>query len=368
MSSSRTGGDVNMSKSLRIDDLHQKNKAASISAETFAQQQGSVHSTLNHHDERISNLSVEMKSLEQQVKAIARVMASQNVQKLSETMKLANDDLQRHLTQYVNDKNKEVMTYVESEVAEVTDAKGSLGKKIEQIESKLMSHVGSKLEEAAVMRHAMREEIERVKEMMENVPSIAEKNSKLISSLDAKIVDLKKEFRQFEVDHDSANIEQDKQVAAMMAEIRNSLESSREKLVDETKSLSKGMKKHETIMDEKLRSMQEAIEKEVKDREENSRSFPMLVVEKVSNAKADLEYKLQNLEADVERKVRPFMSAMQDVRHAIDEERVHREASDQELARNLAKEKKERDLDEEKLLSLISACQATVSKMHRSNA
>eukprot|EP00928_Gymnodinium_smaydae_P015318 TRINITY_DN1564_c0_g1_i1.p1 TRINITY_DN1564_c0_g1~~TRINITY_DN1564_c0_g1_i1.p1 ORF type:complete len:363 (-),score=116.09 TRINITY_DN1564_c0_g1_i1:319-1407(-) len=358
-------GDASMSKSLRIDDLHQKNKAASISAESFVQQQGSVQSAINAHDERIGSLSQEMKSLEQQVKAIARVMASQNVQKLSETMKLAHDDLHRQLIQYVNDKNKEVMAFVETEVSEVTDTKSGLGRKIDQVEEKVMSHLGTKLDEAAAMRHIMREEIEKVKEMMDNVPQIAEKNSKLINSLDVKVTELKKEFRSFQQESDSANIEQDKQVANMMSEIRNALESAREKLADETKAISKSIKKHETNMEEKVRTVQDMLDKEVKDREEICKTFPGLVIDKVSSAKAELEHKVQSMEADIDRKVRPFQSAISDVKHLIDEERVHREAADLELQRGLAKEKKERDLDEDRLLNLISACQATVAKMHR---
>eukprot|EP00928_Gymnodinium_smaydae_P003101 TRINITY_DN1110_c0_g5_i1.p1 TRINITY_DN1110_c0_g5~~TRINITY_DN1110_c0_g5_i1.p1 ORF type:complete len:360 (+),score=123.04 TRINITY_DN1110_c0_g5_i1:69-1148(+) len=356
---------VDATKFTKIDELKASGKAASISAESFVQQQSGLATTVQQHEETISLLTHNYKTLEQQVKAIARVMASQNIQKLSENMKLAQDELQRNLMQYVNEKNKDIILQVERELSDVTDAKTGLGKKIDAVEQNIMTVVGAKLEEASAARYANREEIEKIKDMIDNVPDTAQKNAKLLRQLDAKVTDLKAEFRNFEKEHESANIEQDKQVAALSSEIRNKLELAGTKLADESKALSKSIRRHESLVEDKVKNLSDMIEKETKDRIEMCKSFPALIVDSVGNVRAELEKKFQTVELDVDRKVKPFVSSIQEIKRLIDEEAVHREAADAELTRNLNKEIKDRNHDEEHLLGLISTCQATVGKMHK---
>eukprot|EP00928_Gymnodinium_smaydae_P003102 TRINITY_DN1110_c0_g6_i1.p1 TRINITY_DN1110_c0_g6~~TRINITY_DN1110_c0_g6_i1.p1 ORF type:complete len:358 (+),score=117.53 TRINITY_DN1110_c0_g6_i1:74-1147(+) len=353
------------SKFTIMEELKESGKASSISAETFVQTNASLHTAVQAHDESINSLSANLKTLEQQVKAIARVMASQNVQKLSENIKLSQEEMQRSMMQYVHEKHKDIMNQVERELADVVDAKAGLGKKIDNVEQNIMTVLGSKLEEASAMRHANREEIEKIKEMIDNVPGTAEKNSKLIKQLETKVQDLKTEFRNFEKDHESANIEQDKQVAAATNEIRSKLEAAQDKLAEESKALTKSIRRHESMMDDKVKNVIDMIEKETKDRVEMCKGFPGLVTDSVGQCRLDFERKISSVESDMDRKVRPFMSAVQEMKRLIDEEAVHRESSDAELARNLQREIKDRNHDEEHLLGLISTCQNTLTKMNK---
>eukprot|EP00928_Gymnodinium_smaydae_P053036 TRINITY_DN3711_c0_g1_i1.p1 TRINITY_DN3711_c0_g1~~TRINITY_DN3711_c0_g1_i1.p1 ORF type:complete len:389 (+),score=110.99 TRINITY_DN3711_c0_g1_i1:94-1167(+) len=349
----------------RMDALHHNGKAASISADTFAQTHGGLQKAVESHEHSIAGLVANFTNLEQQVKAIARVMASQKVDKLADNIKMSQEDLQRSMMQYVNDKQKDIMAQVEREVSEVVDAKTGLGKKIDAVEAHLTQTFAAKMEEASAMRFAMREELERIKDMMDSVPGLADKNSKLIKQIDTKVADLKNEFRTFEREHERANIEQDKEVASLAQEIRSALETAKDKLAEETKSLTKSIRKHESMMDDKIKSLTDMIEKESKERMEAGKTYPLMINDTAASIKVELERKVQGLESDIERKVKPCFSGITDVKRLIDEEKVHRETADQELARSIAKEAKDRNHDEERLLSLISQCQTTVSKMHK---
>eukprot|EP00928_Gymnodinium_smaydae_P059272 TRINITY_DN4255_c0_g1_i2.p1 TRINITY_DN4255_c0_g1~~TRINITY_DN4255_c0_g1_i2.p1 ORF type:complete len:367 (-),score=116.53 TRINITY_DN4255_c0_g1_i2:151-1251(-) len=366
MASSASPASPGGNKNVMLDELHHNFKAASIKADSFAQQQSGVQTALIAHEQELSSLRSAMITMEQQVRGIARVMASQNVQKLTENMKLAQDDLQRSLHDYVNEKLKDVMHYVEREVGDVTDAKSGLGKKIDNVEAHIMGVVTSKLEEAAQMRHTIKDELERVRDMMENVPAIADKNSKLLRQMETRINDMKNDFRNFEREHERANLEQDKDVAALKSEIRSALEGAKDKLSEESKTLQKSIRKHEAMMDDKLKSLADTLEKECKDRSEQLKGFPAMVQDTVGQSKQDFERKFHALEVEMDRKVRPFVSSVQELRHLIDEEKVHREAQDSEICRSLNKEIASRNHDEERLLSLISVCQNALTKMHKS--
>eukprot|EP00928_Gymnodinium_smaydae_P062312 TRINITY_DN46207_c0_g1_i1.p1 TRINITY_DN46207_c0_g1~~TRINITY_DN46207_c0_g1_i1.p1 ORF type:complete len:427 (+),score=130.69 TRINITY_DN46207_c0_g1_i1:192-1283(+) len=353
------------SKVMRIDEVHQKGKAASIAAESWIQQQTSLQTMVQAHNENIGSLTATVRNLEQQVKAIARVMATQNVQKISETLKMAQDDLQRSMMQYVNDKNKEIMVMVEKEVAEVVDAKAGLGKKIDNVESSLIAMMGARTEEAASQRHAMKQELEKVVDMVKNMPDIVEKCTKQSNLLESKLNDLRKNLKQFEIEHERANVEQDRQVAMMMTEIRNAHEASKDKLSEESRALAKSISKHEVNLDDKLKSIHELIDREQKDRGEVIKQLTNSVEDKVHALRLDVERSLQTVESQMDRKVRPFNVSVTDVKHMIEEERTHREAAIQDVSRAIQKERKDRDHDEEKLLSMISACTVTLGKMHK---
>eukprot|EP00928_Gymnodinium_smaydae_P051210 TRINITY_DN34740_c0_g1_i1.p1 TRINITY_DN34740_c0_g1~~TRINITY_DN34740_c0_g1_i1.p1 ORF type:complete len:365 (+),score=95.22 TRINITY_DN34740_c0_g1_i1:101-1195(+) len=352
-------------KNTMMDSLKESGKAANISADSFVQQHTSLTTTVHSHESLIGTLSQKFTGLEQQVNAIVRVMASQNIQKMSENIKLSQEELQRTLMEYVNEKNRDIRTWVEREVSEVVDAKNGLGKKIDTVEAHVLTVMNSKLEEAQQMRYALKDELEKVQAMMEDVPNIADKNSKLLKQLETKHNELKNDFRKMEREMEQENMVQDKQVAALTAEIRAALEAAKDKLQEEAKGLSKSIRKHEAMIDDKMKGLSDMIEQESNDRIAATKAFPTLVSTSASNVKADLEKKITALEMDMDRKVRPVVSSVKEVRRLIDEETVHRDAADQSLSMRLAKEINDRNHDEARLVGLISTCQETVAKMHK---
>lgn len=352
-------------KNVMLDSVHASGKAANISAESFVQQHSSLSTAVKSHDESINGMGAKLLTLEQQVNAIMRVMASQNIQKMSETIKTSQDDLRMYLMQVVNDKNKDCMAWVEREVADVTDSKSGLGARIDAVEEHVLSVMNSKLDEARQMRYELKEQLEKVTEMMEHVPDIAEKNSKAVKILENKMLELKNEFRTFERNAEQENMVQDKQVASLNAEIRSSLEEARDKLNEETKTMTKSLCKHEVVMEDKIKELSEAIEAETADRVAMGKRTPGMITAAANTLKGEFEKKFSSLDHDMDRKVRPFVASLQEVSRKIDEEVVLRQSEDQALAMRIAKEVKDRNQDEARLVTLISTCQESVAKMHK---
>eukprot|EP00928_Gymnodinium_smaydae_P021391 TRINITY_DN1833_c0_g2_i1.p1 TRINITY_DN1833_c0_g2~~TRINITY_DN1833_c0_g2_i1.p1 ORF type:complete len:365 (+),score=113.96 TRINITY_DN1833_c0_g2_i1:68-1162(+) len=352
-------------KSSAMEDLRESGKMANVTAESFVQQHASIKASVLSHDYAIGTMQASMKELENQVKAIARVMASQNVQKLTENIKLSQDELCRNLQQYVNDKNEDLRAHVEREVSEVCDTKTGLMKRIDAVEQRVLGILNTKLEEASHMRLAIKDELESLKEQIDDSPGAGKKNDKLLKQLETKFNELKCEFRNFERNHESANLEQDRQVAALSADMRSALEACTDKLAEESKSLTKSIRKHETLMEDRLKALNEAIEREHHDRLDMVKGFPNMVSSKVVAVKHDLEAKIGNVEMEIDNKVRPVFTHVNEAKRLIEEEKVHREAGDRELASRIAKEAKDRGHDQDKLVGLIGMCQSAVAKMHR---
>eukprot|EP00928_Gymnodinium_smaydae_P059334 TRINITY_DN4262_c0_g2_i1.p1 TRINITY_DN4262_c0_g2~~TRINITY_DN4262_c0_g2_i1.p1 ORF type:complete len:370 (+),score=93.46 TRINITY_DN4262_c0_g2_i1:59-1168(+) len=355
--------DLTASKLMRIDEVHQKGKAATIGADSWALQQSGVHTMVQTHNESISGLQSNFRSLEQQVKAIARVLSTQNVQKLSENMKLAQDDLKKSMEQYVNDKQRDLVSMVEREVSEVMDVKNGLGKKIDAVETRIMSILTSRADEANQARHAIKDDVEKLQEIVNELPGRFEKNEKIIREVDSRVMEMKKRFREMEAEHEVANAEQDKQVAAMLHEVKTSLEEAKDRLSEESKSLAKYLKKHEVVIDDKLKELNDLIEKEQTVRSDADKRIGADINDKVHETKQEIHRLVNQLTDDMDRKVKPFYSSIGEMKSLLGEETTHREMAIQGLSRNLAKEKKDRDHDEERLLSMISACTQALSRM-----
>eukprot|EP00928_Gymnodinium_smaydae_P021388 TRINITY_DN1833_c0_g1_i1.p1 TRINITY_DN1833_c0_g1~~TRINITY_DN1833_c0_g1_i1.p1 ORF type:complete len:360 (+),score=94.61 TRINITY_DN1833_c0_g1_i1:86-1165(+) len=348
-----------------MEDLPESGKMANVTAEGFVQQHASIKSSVLLHDHAISSMQATIKELEHQVKSIARVMASQNIQKLSENIKLSQDELTRNLQEYVNDKNKELVAHVEREVGEVCDTKNGLSKRIDNVEQRILGVLNAKLEEAAQMRYTIRDELETLRDKVEDSPATAEKNAKLIKQLETKVNELKCDFRNFERDHETANLEQDRQMAAIAADIKSSLEAGERKLAEESKLLTKSFRKHELMMEDRLKALNEAIEKEHAERFDMAKGLPSMIGSKILGLKHDIEVKIGNVELEMDNKVRPVFTHVNEAKRLLEEEKVHREMADQELATRIAKEVKERGHDQDKLIGLIGTCQSAVAKMHR---
>eukprot|EP00928_Gymnodinium_smaydae_P035912 TRINITY_DN25185_c0_g4_i1.p1 TRINITY_DN25185_c0_g4~~TRINITY_DN25185_c0_g4_i1.p1 ORF type:complete len:370 (-),score=105.58 TRINITY_DN25185_c0_g4_i1:76-1185(-) len=350
-------------KSMRLDDLHQKGKAATIGADSWALQQTGVHTMVQTHNESISALSTTVRSLEQQVKAIARVLSTQNVQKLTENTKLAHDDLKKSLERYVNDKQRDLMTMVEKEVNEVMDAKNGLGKKIDMVEERLMTLITSRTDEANQARHAIKEDIEKIQVAIEDIPTQAEKHEKMIKDVDYRVMEMKKRFREMEAEHEVANVEQDKAVAAMLQEVKTALNDAKEKLSEESKSLTKYLKRHEGVIEDRFKEMHDIIDKEKTERFDTHKRINEDCYEKVHGAKQEIQKVAAQLSADIDRKIQPFYASFGEIKQLIGQESTQREVAVQNLTRGLAKEKKDRDHDEERLVGMISSCTQAIARM-----
>eukprot|EP00928_Gymnodinium_smaydae_P070909 TRINITY_DN54647_c0_g1_i1.p1 TRINITY_DN54647_c0_g1~~TRINITY_DN54647_c0_g1_i1.p1 ORF type:complete len:364 (+),score=118.92 TRINITY_DN54647_c0_g1_i1:58-1149(+) len=357
--------DLNSSKSVRVEEIHQKGKAASMSADSWIQNQAQARSMIESQTETIADLSSRLRTMEQQVKAIARVMASQNVQQLSEHMKLSLEDQKKDIMHIMQEKHKDLLQQVEKDVGAVVDSRAGLLKKMNDVEERLTKSVNAKIEEASRARHALRSEFEDLKAQVVDLPDNIKANTKAVDIADSKINDVKKQLKQLEAANDAANVEQDKVLVAMTSEIRAAHESAKEKLEEDSRALAKSVAKHETAWDEKLKLITELIEKEGTDRQEMCKSYFDRICDKMHEEKLLVERSFHALDTEFDRKVTPVLRSISDVKCLIQEERTLREAADQEIARALAAEKKQRDLDEERMLNMIHSTTATLSKMHK---
>eukprot|EP00928_Gymnodinium_smaydae_P059333 TRINITY_DN4262_c0_g1_i1.p1 TRINITY_DN4262_c0_g1~~TRINITY_DN4262_c0_g1_i1.p1 ORF type:complete len:371 (+),score=99.97 TRINITY_DN4262_c0_g1_i1:76-1188(+) len=355
--------DTTATKGMRLDDLSQKGKAATIGADSWALEQTSVHGMVQTHNESISALSTTVRNLEQQVKAIARVLSTQNVQKLTENMKLAHDDLKKSMENYVNDKQRDLMAMVEREVHEVMDVKNGLGKKIDGVETRLLTLMTTRADEANQARHAIMDEIEKINAQIEGVPAQQETVEKKIKDIDDRVLSMKKRFREMEAEHEVANVEQDKAVASMMQDVKTALAEAHDKLSEESKSLAKYQKRHEVAIEERIKEIHDMIDKEKTDRFDTNKRISEECYERVHATKQEIQKAVTQISSDIDRKIQPFYSSFGEIKQMIGEETTHREVAVQNLARGLAKERKDRDHDEERLVGMISACTQAVQRM-----
>eukprot|EP00928_Gymnodinium_smaydae_P028821 TRINITY_DN21881_c0_g1_i4.p1 TRINITY_DN21881_c0_g1~~TRINITY_DN21881_c0_g1_i4.p1 ORF type:complete len:360 (-),score=104.07 TRINITY_DN21881_c0_g1_i4:220-1299(-) len=353
------GHDLLGSKLLHLEELQEKGKAANISAEMWNQHQSGFQSAVKSHESLLGALTGDVKNLELQVKAIARILTSQNVPKINETIATSQEDLYRKVMENMEKKMKQIEDKLDFELSDITDSKSGLTKRIDGVEMKLMATIEAKAEEARNARYAMKDDIEAVKDLIESMPDTVTQTAKVISNLENKVASLREDFKALEASHESANIQQDKDVANFKSEIWNALEAARDKLIEESKIGTRMVNKRMGEMFEKVHAIEEGFNEDMQKALKNDYS------DKITQVKHFAEKTISDVELIIDRKVRPFNTSIAELRFLVGEEKTHREASDSELSRALAKERGDRDHDDQRLLALISTCTAAVSKMHK---
>merc|ERR1712232_641287 len=120
------------------------------------------------------------------------------------------------------------------------------------------------------------------------------------------------------------------------------LEAAKDKIAEETKSLSKLIHKRENLLKDELKDVRELVEKEGSRRDENFQHLHSYIKDEVNKVKLESEGKFKIVDGAIEQKVRPCVAALRELRRLIDEEATHRETSDKELARKINKENLDR--------------------------
>eukprot|EP00928_Gymnodinium_smaydae_P027948 TRINITY_DN21453_c0_g1_i1.p2 TRINITY_DN21453_c0_g1~~TRINITY_DN21453_c0_g1_i1.p2 ORF type:complete len:401 (+),score=144.32 TRINITY_DN21453_c0_g1_i1:101-1204(+) len=350
----------------KLGQATEMGKSAALGAEHWVQQQHSAQKQMQIQSDSLAHLSQTVKGLEQQVKAMARVLTTQNVPKLSDNLKTGLEELRKELQHEMNEKVREVTARVDKELADLANKKGGIVKRVDDLEEKIMSRVNLRAEEQNKARYDMAEKIDELDEKMgQFMPQFTAQIQKVSQNLESKFNEIKKQFKDLEASNDETNQQQDEMLQTLETEAKKNYELAREQFADEGNRLNKALRRHESHFEEKIRVLHEALDIEQRDRNDMCKAVLNQALEKLNVTKKDVERAFHMHETDLEGQVRSVASGIGELKKGIEAEKTLREAADQELSRALAQERKDRDVDDERLLAMIQSCMGTLSKMHK---
>lgn len=357
--------EVNM-KSMRHDEIAQKGKAVSVGAEDWLHHTKNVHMMVETHTDSIASLSKSLRTLENQVKAMARVMATQNVQKLNENMKTAVEDLQTRMREEVAVSKASMIAAMEKESQENALKRAALSKKVDDAEEKLVNLLTLRLEESGRKNQVLADKVERTVERMSDGPALVQKETAGLKDLfNGKLAELKKQLQLQEQASRTAQNTVDKAVLTLASDLKERSDGILAKVLSDNKALMHSLETSSNTIQEKVTAVRADLSTESKERENMCRNILAQVSDMVTEVKHSTDRHFEQQNSAVDRRVSKVTSTILELRQALEHERASRRTQTDDLARKLMEEKKERDMDEEKLLRMISSCMSTLDKMHQ---
>eukprot|EP00928_Gymnodinium_smaydae_P071590 TRINITY_DN55137_c0_g1_i1.p1 TRINITY_DN55137_c0_g1~~TRINITY_DN55137_c0_g1_i1.p1 ORF type:complete len:410 (+),score=117.36 TRINITY_DN55137_c0_g1_i1:155-1231(+) len=351
---------------MKHDEIVQKGKAVSVGAEDWLHHQKNVHTMVETHTESIASLSKSLRTIEQQVKAMARVMATQNVQKLNENMKTAIEDLRRDMEEHVSDCKSDLEEKMEKESLDHVAKRAALNRKIDENEEKLVNLVSMRLEESSRKSQMLADKVERAVERMSDGPALVQKETAGLRDLfNGKLTELKKQMQAQETANRTAQLSVDKAVLNLASDLKERGDMLMAKVLNDNKQLLQNLESNSNTLLEKVKHVKDDLTAESKERDNMFKTIMDQVQDMVTEVKHSTERNFAMQDSGVERKVTKMTNTIQEVRQALEHERTTRESAVNDLTRRIGQEKKERDMDEDKLLAMISSCMATLDKMHQ---
>lgn len=358
--------DHTTSKSAKIEELSKKGTDVHVAMDGFLHNQKSVSSMVEAHDEAIVSLGSSLKMVEQQVKAMARVLAAANVQNLRRDREEAIQSMRNEVMVTVKKKSDEVTDRMNREFEALHTKKNELSQRFNQCEEKLTEAINKKTDESAIALAGLAGMINKLEQRMQAIEfdnSIARQQA--AQYVDAKNAEIKKIVQSVQGAVAAERIRADQNFLKAEQERAKLKDFAQDTIVNAKEDLEDYVRTMEKQIDEKHSDACEDAEKEFRNARELSNQMLGKCQDMVVGSKTALEKLVNLLEDDMDRKVGMIGRQIMEIKKLTDKEAAVREQHVNTLRIALAEEKTNRDNDEQKLLGMISSCMATLDKIHR---
>lgn len=358
--------DFTTSKSAKIDELSKKGTDVHVAMDGFVHNQKNASSMMEAHDEAIESLGNGLKMVEQQVKAMARIMAASNVQNLRKDREEAMQNMRIEVLATVKKKSDELTDRMNREFDALTSKKNDMFQKFNQLEDKLTESMERRTEESARARAGLADLINKLDQKVLAIEMESKiERQQVTQYVDLKNAELKKLIQSVQgivgaertrADQNFLKAEQERAKLKDLA--HETISAAKEELQEYVKTMERQFQeKHSTMLDE--------AEKTARDAQDDNNQLYGKCKEMTDGHRMSLHKIMNQQEADLDRKVSMVGRQIIELKKHFDKEAAVREQSVSSLRVELKEEKNNRDHDEEKLLGMISQCMATLDKMHR---
>eukprot|EP00928_Gymnodinium_smaydae_P034323 TRINITY_DN24352_c0_g6_i1.p1 TRINITY_DN24352_c0_g6~~TRINITY_DN24352_c0_g6_i1.p1 ORF type:complete len:366 (+),score=79.16 TRINITY_DN24352_c0_g6_i1:93-1190(+) len=353
------------SKFSRVDALTQKSKAMTVGMEGWVANHKNQSAMLEAHNDAISSMSKNLRMLEQQVKAIARVMASQNEKR--DVAAPAGGGVSDEVMRAIHESREDIMNRVSKELSTTVATKNELSKRIHVAEEKLSELILQKDDQQTNERANLMHMIEKTQSRLNVFESSLAQESTRLKEFSQQLHDsLKKVMHNLQVTVEQERVSRDRTHMAQQMELQKLMETQRNYVVSAAKELKNHMDKTESSLLDKTKALGAELAKEMTARSDAMKQLKNHNLDTLNSFRMDMDKSMHTFDVETERKVSAVGRMIPELRMALEHEKTSRESAVTELSRAIAQERKDRDFDEDKLMSMISATMHAIDKMHKS--
>eukprot|EP00928_Gymnodinium_smaydae_P037573 TRINITY_DN26058_c0_g1_i1.p1 TRINITY_DN26058_c0_g1~~TRINITY_DN26058_c0_g1_i1.p1 ORF type:complete len:386 (-),score=85.39 TRINITY_DN26058_c0_g1_i1:247-1344(-) len=352
-------------KQLTMDKIHYHGQDVSVGMEEWVATYQQQSEMLSAHSSSIAKLEKLTQKMEQQVKAIAHVMASNNLHKLQEDRAADVEGMRATMEKRMTETKEEIIESLRREVFDFTTKKHEFAKRIDAVDEKLSDMICLKQTEAANHRAKLESNIDKVNArcaIIEN--SIQTEIGKFKDMCNVLSAQSTKAVRAVSSQLEEERNARDKANQAKSFEIERTLNGFKNTYDSKVDDLKKHIEKLEFLQKEGVRTLGTEISREVDQRSDLARNVAAMHRDIDIKIEIDLDRAMKKHDLEAERKMTSFARYFPELKMALAQERTDRTHDVDTLKRELAKERKDRDLDDHRILAMIKSTLTSIQKMH----
>eukprot|EP00928_Gymnodinium_smaydae_P063752 TRINITY_DN4724_c0_g2_i1.p1 TRINITY_DN4724_c0_g2~~TRINITY_DN4724_c0_g2_i1.p1 ORF type:complete len:368 (+),score=107.02 TRINITY_DN4724_c0_g2_i1:64-1167(+) len=352
-------------KQLVMDSIHYHGQDVSVGMEGWVSTYQQQSEALSVHDKSIAQLEKTTRTLEQQVKAMAHVMANSDLHNLQDKFDEHIEMMRNQVEKRMEETREEIVESLRKEVFDFAAQKHTLTKRIDGVEERLSDVICQRSEEAATHRAKLENRIEKFSAQFAAIEnSIQLEVNKFKDMANALSSETKKAARLLATQIEEESQSRDKAISAKSHETDRALTSLNTLLTSKCGELQKHIDKVEFNSGEHFRSIKQELAREADQRTDLARAVNAYQRDSSAKIAIDLEAAMKKHDAEVERRTASIARFFPEIKMAMENEKCVRAQQFDELKRSLAQEKKERDLDDHRIMAMIKSTLTSIQKMH----
>eukprot|EP00928_Gymnodinium_smaydae_P056061 TRINITY_DN39496_c0_g1_i1.p1 TRINITY_DN39496_c0_g1~~TRINITY_DN39496_c0_g1_i1.p1 ORF type:complete len:393 (+),score=119.20 TRINITY_DN39496_c0_g1_i1:82-1179(+) len=321
--------------------------------------------TVEDNGMTLARMDKAVKTLEHQVKAMANVMANSNLHKLHEDRAAALDAMRAEIDKALDDQKEALHRSFAKDVENMVSRRCELSKRVDSIEEKLTESIAMRFEEAKNHRNKLENQIERfhlqVEGLEKMVPAECLKVKDFASNLNQE---QKKALRSLQAYIDEEKAQRERAIMGKRGESERIVEQMRAKQEQTLAETRKQFENIESTLMDKARNIENDLGKLENQSADLCKYMEAEHRDLRERINSDMQSGLRHFEMEMDRKFQSCQRLVHDLKLALESERNNRSSDVEEVKREIQHEKKQRDIDEHKMLAAIKSMLGTFDKMH----
>eukprot|EP00928_Gymnodinium_smaydae_P004097 TRINITY_DN11429_c0_g1_i1.p1 TRINITY_DN11429_c0_g1~~TRINITY_DN11429_c0_g1_i1.p1 ORF type:complete len:375 (+),score=133.38 TRINITY_DN11429_c0_g1_i1:213-1337(+) len=360
--------DLRAARALKMNELAQKSKSMNVGMEGWAMGQGNMSSTVEKHSHELVMMKTQVAEMDKVVKQHAAIMSGQDLHKLQQDRRDALEAMENKIMRHVQDVINENNAKLQKSISQVAQSIQDNAKRLKESEDMLIEHISEKLAEAASHRNANTDNVEKLRLRCDQFDEeLSREGARLREMVQGKHQEIKRSTQMIQQEVEAEKVQRDKMMFQNAQDLQKKLEAIKAEVDASNKQMRQMMDKMHEENSKSHASNASALASQLEERNEISNTVLAEMHEQINKIKRELDRNYANKTGDLERKFSSVGNYLADIRSQLEQERKVREHADIELSTALNQERKDRDVDEDRLLGMISAIHAAIDKVHSSS-
>eukprot|EP00928_Gymnodinium_smaydae_P017094 TRINITY_DN16515_c0_g1_i1.p1 TRINITY_DN16515_c0_g1~~TRINITY_DN16515_c0_g1_i1.p1 ORF type:complete len:373 (-),score=89.38 TRINITY_DN16515_c0_g1_i1:199-1317(-) len=354
-----------LSKSLVMDSIHHKGTSVGMGMDGWVIDYNRQGEVIEAHSLAITGVQKTISKMQQQVKAMARTMTAANLESIHQDRAKMCDALREEMEKHRYEMKEQIMHVFTKEVEHLASKRTELSKRVDALEEKLIDLVMAKTEEATQQRVKLELAVDKVSmRCNEAERSIVSECSRVKDFCNSMDTETHKAMHKLRLSIEEERSAREKALQVKNIGIDRLTESVRSYQDNAQLELKRSLERLESKLMDKVAAVGNDLELDKEALNALTKSFESMNREIGARVHGEVDLAIKAYEQESDRKMAAVARFFPEMKMAMEAERTTRSQAVEELKRSLAAERKERDLDDHRILAMIRSTLGTLQKMH----